>query len=487
MHSSHNSEKCDQPESFSVSICRPNFYKSSEDDTTVEESLTSQTDSLKCELTLDSDKPQQVDSVEAHSPPVAKPVSPQPVCYSVEAVLGPQRFKPSTHLFTFPGSKEFAPLSTSSTSNPTSQTQALYSVDTVLNSFKSVDGSNLGLTRAPYTPTVSFTPLKTGDDACPPKNSQAPFLAKEKNETQEKGLTSFTVSNDLISNSWTKPSQAHRDQKQQHRDGWMSSNSTQSCAYKVELDNASNDIKSSASFTSEGVGFVKQAEKSSTLSRQFSKFSIPTADSQSSLKSFSSKFAQIKNTSASGAGCNTPLAKCSDSATTDKNTPTRLFQSLFKTPLTENLLPAADSISSLSPHSSAVSSCPASKSTRCQSEHFKPQDKAVAAASSLSFSAAPAVAASAPLSAGNPAGSLEVHRCSNQDKSNLLQAKAEEKSPNPKARRQTSHECANQPPEHQLKPRKMAALSDDTQKQLSDVSSHKGNSQFPQCCNFFFC
>lgn len=471
MPSSRNCSKCHQPESLSISICRPNFYKNNDDDDdkSVEESLSSQTEGLKCELTLDSDKARQVDSVEAHSPHVAKPESPQPVCYSVEAVLGPQRFKPSTHLFTFSGSKEFVPLSSGSTSNPTTQTQAPYSVDTVLNSFKSAEGSNSGLTRAPYTQTVSFTPIKSGEDACPPKSSPAPCLAKEKNKTQEKCLTSLTLSKDLNSNSWTKPSQAFRDQRQQHRHGWMSSNSDHSAAYKVELDNVSNDMKSCASFKSEGVGFIKQAEKSSALSRAraSSKFSTQTADSQSSLKNVSSKFAQRKTISASGAGCNTLLAKCSDSAPEDKNTPTRLFQSLFKTPLTKNLLPAADSISSSSPNGSAESSCPPSKSP-------------------LSLSAGPADAASVPLLNDNPAGSPEVHRCSNRDKSHSLQAKAEEKSPSNKARRQTAHKCANRPSEHQVEPPDTAALHDGTQKQQSDVSSHKGTCQFPHCCNFLF-
>lgn len=451
----------------------------------MEESLTSQAEGLKCELTLDSDEPQQVDSVEAHSPPAAKPDSPQPVCYSVEAVLGPQRFKPSSHLFPFPGSKEFVPLSSSSTSNPTNQTQAPYSVDTVLNSFKSVEGSNSGLTRAPNTQTVSLTPVKSGEDACPLKSSLAPCLAKEKNKTQGKSLTSPTLSKDLNSKGWIKPPQTFRDQKQQHRHGWMSSNSDQSCTYKVELDSALNDTQSSASFSSEGVSVLKQAEKSSTLSREraSSKFSIPTADSQSSLKNSSPKFAHLKNVSASGAGCNTLLAKCSDSVTEHKKTPTRLFQSLFKTPLTETQLPAPDSISSSSPDSSAVLSCPASKSTRCQNEHLKPQDKSVAAGSSLSFSAAAVGTASVPLSDDNPAGSSEVYRCS---KSNSLQAKAVEKPPHPKAKRQTPQKCANQPPEHQLEPPETAALHDGALEQLSDVSSHKGTSQFPHVAIFFF-
>ncbi|XP_075891724.1 uncharacterized protein LOC142894583 isoform X2 [Nelusetta ayraudi] len=459
---------------------RPNFYKSSDDGKTVEEPLTSQTEDLKCELTMGTDKPQEVDSVEAQSPPAAKPDSPEPVCYSVEAVLGPQLFRPSTHLFTFPGGKEFVPLSSSGTPKPTDQTQAPYSVDAVLNSLKSVEGYNSGhMTRTPDTQTVSFTPIKAGEVAGPPKSSQVQGSAKEKSESQENSLTSVMLSKDLNSKNWTKPSQAFRDHQQQQRDGWLCSNSAQSSTYKVKLDNVSNDIESSSSVASEGVTVAEQAKQSSMLSREgaSSKFSVLTADSHSSSKRFSSKFdLKTTNISESGAGCDSPLTRCSDSAAECKNTPTQLFHSLFKAPLMANLLPAADSISSSSPNNSAVSSCPASKSTRCQSEHLKTwkQDKAVAAGSSLSLSAAPADAAPVPQSDDNPTGSSEVHRSSsNVEMSLSLQAKAEEKSPNPKARRQRSHKCANQPPEHQVALSGTAALSDGTQKQPSDVASHK--------------
>lgn len=457
----------------------------------MEEPLTSQTEDLKCELTMDTDKPQEVDSVEAQSPPAAKPDSPEPVCYSVEAVLGPQLFRPSTHLFAFPGGKEFVPLSSSGTPKPTNQTQAPYSVDAVLNSLKSVEGYNSGhMTRAPDTQTVSFKPIKAGEDAGPPKSSQVQGSTKEKSESQENSLTSVMLSKDLNSKNWTKPSQAFRDHQQQHRDGWLCSNSAQSSTYKVKLDNVSNDIESSSSVASEGVTVAEQAKQSSMLSREraSSKFSVLTADSHSSSKRFSSKFdLKTTNISESGAGCDSPLTRCSDSAAECKNTPTRLFHSLFKAPLMANLLPAAVSISSSSPNNSAVSSCPASKSTRCQSEHLKTwkRDKAAAAGSSLSLSAAPADAAPVPQSDDNPTGSSEVHRSSSNGEMSLsLQGKAEEKSPNLKARRQKSHKCANQPPEHQVEPSGTAALSDGTQKQPSDVASHKGTHGLHHCCKY---
>lgn len=447
----------------------------------MEESLTCQTGDLKCEPTLDSNKSQQVDSTEAHSPPVAKPGSPKPVCYSVEAVLGSQRFKPATHAFTFP------PLSSSATSNPSDQKGAPYSVDTVLNSFKSVEGWNYGLKKAPYTQTVSYTPSKAGEETCLLKSSQATCLAEENDKMQEKSVTSLTLSKDPNSNSLTKPSQAFREQKHQHKDGWTSSNSAQSSTCKVDLDDASNGIKSSASLTSEGVRVVKQAEKSSTLSREraSSKISIPKVEAQSSLKSFSSKMTLIKNSdkmSAPGAGCNAPITKNSDSATDDENAPTRLFQSLFKTPLAANPLPVVDSISSPSPNDLAALSCPPSNSTRGQSERCKRQDKGVAAGSSARFSAAPADATSVSPSDNNRAWSLEVHRGANPEESNSLQAKAEEKSPNLKARRRTL--CANQPSEHQVEPPETDSLSDGTHEQPADVSSHKGTSQFPRCIFF---
>lgn len=450
------------PKSFIISICRPNFYKNSDADKTVDESPTCQSEDLKSEPTLDSNKSEQVDSVEAHSPPVAKPDSPEPVCYSVEAVLGSQRFKPSTHAFTFPGSKEFAPLSSSMTSNLPNQTQALYSVDTGLTSLKSIEDSNYGLKKAPYTQTVSYTPIKAGEDACPPKSSQTTRLAKEHNKVLEKSPTSLTLSEDLNSNSLKKPSQAFRDPKQQHKEGWMSSTSAQSFIYEVELDK-----------TSHGHSVVKEAEKSSMLSRERAllQVSIPKADAQSSLKSFSSKFAVLKNpskVSASVAGCNTPPTKTSEPATEDKNTKPRLFQSLFKAPLAGNPLPVVDSTISSSTNRLAVLAGPALNSPQCQSEHFRQRVETVVAGSSPSFPAAPADA-SVSLLDNSLTGSLEVHRPSNPERS-----KAGEKSSNLQAKRQNSHKCANQPPAHQ----ETAALSDG--KQPSNISSQKDTSQFPR-------
>lgn len=485
MHSAHNSAKYDQPEPTSMSICRPNFYKSNDDDKTVEEVLTSQNEDLKSELTPDTDKPSEVDSVEVHSPSAVKPDSPEPVCYSVEAVLGPLLFKPSTHLFSFPGGKEFVPLSSSSTSNPTNETQAPYSVDAVLNSLKSVEGFNSGhMMRAPDTKTVSFTPIKSAEDSRPPKCSQVPRLAKGKNESQENSLTSLMLSKDLNSKNWTKPSRAFRDHKQQQGDGWMCSTSAQSSTYKVKLDNVSNDMESSSGVTCEGITVAEQAKQSSVSS----KFSVPTVDSHSSSNCFSSEFdLKTTNVSQSGASCDSSPTRCSDLAPECEKTPTRLFHSLFKAPLKANLLPAADSVSSSSPNNSAVSSCPASKMTRCQSEHLQSckRDKAVAAGSSRSLSASPADAAPVPQSDDNPTGSSENPRSSSNGESSLsLQAKAEEKPPNLKARGQKSHKCANQPPEHLVEPSGTAAFSDGTQKQLSDVASHKGTNGFHHYCKY---
>lgn len=78
------------------------------------------------------------DEAQRHSPPSNNLNPAEPVCYSVEAVLGPQLSRPFNSLFPTPRSKEFTPLSSSDcTSDSASQTQVPYSVDAVLKSCKS--------------------------------------------------------------------------------------------------------------------------------------------------------------------------------------------------------------------------------------------------------------------------------------------------------------------------------------------------------------
>lgn len=83
-----------------------------------------------------------------HSPSLSSLEQKDPVCYSVEAVLGPQLFKPLFSFYTKPRSQEATspsvpPSSSETPSSSVNPMEAPYSVDAVLRSFKSMEGSEL--------------------------------------------------------------------------------------------------------------------------------------------------------------------------------------------------------------------------------------------------------------------------------------------------------------------------------------------------------
>ncbi|XP_030000399.1 uncharacterized protein LOC115426401 isoform X4 [Sphaeramia orbicularis] len=137
---------------------RPNFYSSSEVNT---EKETGQRKDL-LHPTEDDSPPHLADDDQPHESPPK-----EPVCYSVEAVLGPQLFKPFRGLFTTPSS-DFA-------SGSPNQSEAPYSVSAVLKSFKSGDSESFSLScEPPFGQTVLST-LKTE-----PKQVSDPILCSEK-------------------------------------------------------------------------------------------------------------------------------------------------------------------------------------------------------------------------------------------------------------------------------------------------------------------
>lgn len=81
------------------------------------------------------------------SQPVSAPSSPrqpaEPVCYSVEAVLGPQWSRPSTRLFPAPGQREFQPLY-SAESLPAIHSSVRYAVGAVPSARKATEDPVLG-------------------------------------------------------------------------------------------------------------------------------------------------------------------------------------------------------------------------------------------------------------------------------------------------------------------------------------------------------
>ncbi|XP_024145255.1 uncharacterized protein LOC112157040 [Oryzias melastigma] len=112
-----------------VELLRPSFYNSAdvEEQTSVHQNE---------DVGSDADPPQ--------GPTLSSPDQKEPVCYSVEAVLGPQLSRPLFSFFTKPESQEppsVPPSSSETSSSSVNPNEAPYSVDAFLRSFKSVESS----------------------------------------------------------------------------------------------------------------------------------------------------------------------------------------------------------------------------------------------------------------------------------------------------------------------------------------------------------
>ncbi|CAI5679034.1 unnamed protein product [Oreochromis niloticus] len=127
---------------------RPNFYHSSDADAATEgepsvhqiEEMATFTDEAVLQRAADTARP--------HSPSSTSSNRPEPVCYSVEAMLGPQLFRSFPIFYNTPESKESttpgAETTSKATLGSTTQKEVPYSVDAVLRSLKSVENSTLG-------------------------------------------------------------------------------------------------------------------------------------------------------------------------------------------------------------------------------------------------------------------------------------------------------------------------------------------------------
>ncbi|XP_022049038.2 uncharacterized protein LOC110950642 [Acanthochromis polyacanthus] len=137
---------------------RPNFYHSRD---AAKETLLCTTGE-QSDVTVEVFLPHASDAAPPQSPPSTS--NKEPVCYSVEAVLGPQLSRPFPRFSTAPGSQGSTSLSVPRTSSDatldtTNPSEAPYSVDAVLKSFKSVEKSPFGQTSTTTTvKTVSYTP-----------------------------------------------------------------------------------------------------------------------------------------------------------------------------------------------------------------------------------------------------------------------------------------------------------------------------------------
>ncbi|XP_023269469.1 uncharacterized protein LOC111660422 [Seriola lalandi dorsalis] len=173
----------DQTPDIVIQPVRPTFYNSGEKNAE-QEALLCPTEQPSDNNT--ADPPQASHSAHPHSPPSTNLNHKEPVCYSVEAVLGPQLFKPFPSFYTTPGSEESAPLSVAHTSSDCAadQSEAPYSVSF----FKSVGNSTFGQIPAPPTAhNVSYT-SKTDN-----KELTDPLVRRnEANKSQEKMFNSLS-------------------------------------------------------------------------------------------------------------------------------------------------------------------------------------------------------------------------------------------------------------------------------------------------------
>ncbi|KAE8301013.1 Zinc finger CCCH domain-containing protein 6 [Larimichthys crocea] len=142
---------------------RPNFYKSAE--------INTEKGTLFCQTEEQAAPLHTSDAAQLHSPPSTNPVNEEPVCYSVEAVLGPQRSKLFTSFVRTPRSQESTCLSSSDcTSDSVNQSQVPYSVDAVLRSCK--ENSTFGHSPTPPTEqTMSYTPKSYFEEIHDPLSS----------------------------------------------------------------------------------------------------------------------------------------------------------------------------------------------------------------------------------------------------------------------------------------------------------------------------
>ncbi|XP_034096284.1 uncharacterized protein LOC117562544 isoform X1 [Gymnodraco acuticeps] len=182
---------------------RPVFYNSAEANTEKETTLCA-TEALTDEAAVPPRAPEEAQ----HQPPQSSNLNPEePVCYSVEAVLGPQLFKPFPRLFTTPGCEEFG---TSGSANPK---EVPYSVNAVLRSFKST---------LPIVQTVSYTPKTEGDEiAYPLLSSETPnkkvlYSENTRNEVNKSEMfKSLKVHTGLVSKTCPSLTPAYRDYTKQ--------------------------------------------------------------------------------------------------------------------------------------------------------------------------------------------------------------------------------------------------------------------------------
>ncbi|XP_069577810.1 mucin-12-like, partial [Brachyistius frenatus] len=144
----------------------------------------------QAEATEEVIPPRALEAARPHSPPSTN--LEEPVCYSVEAVLGPQGSRPFPSFLTTPGSQESTTVpSSDATLGYVNQSEAPYSVDAVLRSCKSVE--NLTFGQRPAALTENTDPLQSSQHRNEKDSLNTGDEASKSRQKIFKSLLSFEV------------------------------------------------------------------------------------------------------------------------------------------------------------------------------------------------------------------------------------------------------------------------------------------------------
>ncbi|XP_026159748.1 uncharacterized protein LOC113128549 isoform X2 [Mastacembelus armatus] len=238
---------------------RPNFYNTGE--TNAEQEALCRTEKLSG-IMEEVFPPHTLDTAKPLSSPSTKPNHEEPVCYSVEAVLGSQLFKPFPSFYSTPESQESTPLSVAQPPDSTSdRSEAPYSVGAILRSCKSVENFTSGHTPTPPTAhIITYTPVADCEEVTEPplksetQNKKVLYSVCNRNEetnSKEKifsSLPSLQMHAERITATHPGSTLASGEQKKQGGETKDSQKSTQ----KVKLHSLSAVLEKSVISKSQG-------------------------------------------------------------------------------------------------------------------------------------------------------------------------------------------------------------------------------------------
>ncbi|CAJ1053077.1 uncharacterized protein LOC117815974 isoform X2 [Xyrichtys novacula] len=406
---------------FLLNPQRPSFYQSAETD--VQEKPSSPRAE---ELTENKEEAVTPHAAQLHSSLLANSNQTEPVCYSVKAVLGPQLSKPFPSFYTAPKTQGFLPLCSSDRRTESSananQSQAPYSVEAVLKSFKSVETPTY-----PTEHTGSY-PQKTDFKESTDPLSSSTNVRIRGQKSQEKlfqSLPSFEPNSSLISDTCALASGVHERQVWDMQDSVKPALDVKTQGEPSQSSYFHTDIKHAPSSDSEGADHLKTNKQKTVASASSSQRSsssehpvmskphicVMTPDSRASYKptKFKGKATALtKPISTSIKSSNSAdslrlltseqhvkgdlhskeiTADCSSEVTDGcrltggcKTTSKISFRNLFAKPITDSLQPKDDSVMTpADPQGLIQSSSPALKSSLSKSNPPKTASESVKA------------------------------------------------------------------------------------------------------------